>query len=59
VLPAGGRVGVLSLHWPRYPKATAKQVAVIAVYVGNGNLGRNFSVFEKSQERKTEQAYKT
>jgi hypothetical protein len=46
-LPIGGRVGVLSLHWPGYPKATAKQIAVVAVYVGNGNFGRTYAVFEK------------
>ena len=48
VLPIGGRVGVLSLHWPRYPKSRARQIAVMAVYVGNGNLGRTFAVFEKT-----------
>ena len=37
ILPIGARVGVLSLHWPRYPKAIARQVALVAVYVGNGN----------------------
>jgi hypothetical protein len=42
-----GRVGVLSLGWPRYPKDKAKQVAVVTVYVGNGNIGRTFAVFEK------------
>jgi hypothetical protein len=47
ILPIGGRVGVLSLHWPRYPKKLARQVAVVAVYVGNGNLGRTFAVFER------------
>jgi len=48
ILPVGGRVGILSLHWPRYPKKQARQVAVIAVYVGNGNLGRTFAVYEKT-----------
>jgi hypothetical protein len=47
VLPVGGRVGVLSLHWPRYPKASARQVALVSVYVGNGNVGRTYAVFEK------------
>lgn len=47
ILPIGGRVGILSLHWPRYPKKLARQVAVVAVYVGNGNLGRTFAVFER------------
>jgi hypothetical protein len=47
ILPIGGRVGVLSLHWPRYPKKLARQIAVVAVYVGNGNLGRTFAVFER------------
>jgi hypothetical protein len=41
VLPAGGRVGVLSLRWTRYPKDKAKQVVALAsVYVGNGDVGR-------------------
>jgi hypothetical protein len=53
VLPIGGRVGVLSLYWPRYPKATAKQVAVVAVYVGNGNLGRTYAVFERKATNAT------
>lgn len=48
VLPVGGRVGILSLHWPRYPKSRARQIYVGAVYVGNGNLGRTFAVFEKT-----------
>lgn len=47
ILPIGGRVGVLSLHWPRYPKKLARQIAVVAVYVGNGNLGRTFAVYER------------
>lgn len=47
ILPIGGRVGILSLHWPRYPKTKARQIALIAVYVGNGNLGRTFAVYEK------------
>jgi len=48
ILPIGGRVGILSLSWPRYPKAISRQVAVIAVYVGNGNLGRTFAVYERT-----------
>jgi hypothetical protein len=41
------RVGVLSMEWQRYPKHKVKEVAVVAVYVGNGNIGRTFAVFEK------------
>jgi hypothetical protein len=48
ILPIGGRVGILSLHWPRYPKAIARQVALVGVYVGNGNLGRTFAVYERT-----------
>lgn len=48
ILPIGGRVGVLSLHWPRYPKKMARQIAVVGVYVGNGNLGRTFAVYERT-----------
>lgn len=48
ILPVGGRVGILSLHWPRYPKTKARQIAVVAVYVGNGNLGRTFAVYERT-----------
>lgn len=48
ILPVGGRVGVLSYELPRYPKAKARQVAVMAVYVGNGNAGRTFAVFERT-----------
>jgi hypothetical protein len=47
ILPIGGRVGVLSLYWPRYPKKIARQIYVGAVYTGNGNLGRTFAVFER------------
>jgi hypothetical protein len=47
ILPVGGRVGVLSYEWPRYPKATARQVALVSVYVGNGNAGRTFAVYER------------
>jgi hypothetical protein len=47
LLPIGGRVGVLSMEWPRYPKEKAKQVALIGVYVGNGNIGRTYAVFER------------
>lgn len=49
ILPIGGRVGILSLHWPRYPKAISRQVAVVAVYVGNGNYGRTFAVYERTR----------
>lgn len=49
ILPIGGRVGILSMQWPRYPKSKARQIAVIAVYVGNGNIGRTFAVFEKTK----------
>jgi hypothetical protein len=48
ILPIGGRVGVLSLHWPRYPKTRARQIALAGVVVGNGNLGRWFAVFERT-----------
>lgn len=48
ILPIGGRVGVLSLHWPRYPKKMARQIAIIGVVIGNGNLGRWFAVFERT-----------
>lgn len=48
ILPIGGRVGILSLYWPRYPKTRARQIYVGAVYVGNGNLGRTFAVFERT-----------
>lgn len=48
ILPIGGRVGILSLGWPRYPKKFARQIAVVAVYVGNGNLGRTFAVYERT-----------
>lgn len=48
ILPVGGRVGVLSYELPRYPKDKARQVAVMAVYVGNGNMGRTFAVFERT-----------
>jgi hypothetical protein len=47
ILPIGGRVGVLSLYWPHYPKKLARQVYVGAVWTGNGNLGRTFAVFER------------
>jgi hypothetical protein len=48
ILPIGARVGILSMQWPRYPKATARQIALVAVYVGNGNIGRTFAVYEKT-----------
>jgi hypothetical protein len=48
ILPIGGRVGILSMHWPRYPKATARQIALVGVYVGNGNIGRTFAVYERT-----------
>jgi len=47
ILPIDGRVGILSLYWPRYPKKFARQVAIVGVLVGNGNLGRWFAVFER------------
>ena len=47
ILPVGGRVGILSMEWPRYPKATARQIAIIGVLVGNGNVGRWFAVYER------------
>jgi hypothetical protein len=48
ILPIGGRVGILSLGWPRYPKNQARQIAIIGVVIGNGNLGRWFAVFERT-----------
>lgn len=47
ILPVGGRVGVISYEWPRYPKAISRQVAVVSVYVGNGNRVRCFAVYER------------
>jgi hypothetical protein len=47
ILPVGGRVGILSMHWPRYPKAVARQIALVGVYVGNGNIGRTYAVYER------------
>jgi hypothetical protein len=49
ILPVGGRVGILSMERPRYPKATAGQMAIIGVLVGNGNVGRWFAVYERTQ----------
>jgi hypothetical protein len=40
ILPVGGRIGILSMEWPRYPKAMARQIAIVGVLVGNGNVGR-------------------
>lgn len=48
ILPVGGRVGILSLEWPRYPKSRARQIGIFGVTVGNGNLGRWYAVFEKT-----------
>jgi hypothetical protein len=48
ILPIGGRVGILSMGWPRYPKKKARQIAIIGVTVGNGNIGRWFAVFERT-----------
>ena len=48
ILPVGGRVGILSMEWPRYPKAMARQIAIIGVLVGNGNVGRWFAVYERT-----------
>jgi hypothetical protein len=48
ILPVGGRIGILSLGWPRYPKKIARQIAVVGVLVGNGNFGRTFAVFERT-----------
>jgi hypothetical protein len=47
ILPIGGRVGILSLHWPRYPKNISRQIAIVGVVIGNGNLGRWFAVYER------------
>ena len=49
ILPVGGRLGILSQSWPRYPKAMARQIAVVAVLVGNGNICRLFAVFERTR----------
>lgn len=49
VVPVGGRVGILSLGWPRYPKQRSRQIAVVGVYVGNGNAGRTFAVYERTK----------
>jgi hypothetical protein len=48
ILPIGGRVGILSMEWPRYPKENARQIAVVAVYVGNGNIARCYAVYERT-----------
>jgi hypothetical protein len=48
ILPISGRVGILSMEWPLYPKAMARQIAVVGVYVGNGNIGRTFAVYERT-----------
>jgi hypothetical protein len=48
ILPIGGRVGILSMHWPRYPKEQARQIALIGVVVGNGNIGRYYAVYERT-----------
>lgn len=48
VLRPGGRVGMLHYQLPRPPAKTARLVAVITVYVGFGNKGRCYSVFEKA-----------
>jgi len=48
ILPVGGRVGILSMEWPRYPKTRARQIAVVHVLVGNGNIGRTFAVYERT-----------
>jgi hypothetical protein len=48
ILPIGGRVGILSMHWPRYPKEQARQIALVGVVVGNGNIGRYYAVYERT-----------
>jgi hypothetical protein len=48
ILPVGKRVGILSMEWPRYPKASARQIAIVGVLVGNGNVGRWFAVYERT-----------
>lgn len=48
ILPKGGRVGILSMHWPRYPKTYSRQIALVGVVVGNGNIGRWFAVYERT-----------
>jgi hypothetical protein len=48
ILPVGGRVGILSMGWPGYPKNKARQIAIIGVTVGNRNIGRWFAVYERT-----------
>jgi hypothetical protein len=48
ILPVGGRVGILSMGWPRYPKDRARQIAIVGVLVGNGNIGRWYAVYERT-----------
>jgi hypothetical protein len=48
ILPVGGRVGILSMGWPRYPKEKARQIAIASVYVGNGNIARCYAVYERT-----------
>jgi hypothetical protein len=48
ILPIGGRVGILSMGWPRYPKTKARQIAIDGVLVGNGNIGRWYAVYERT-----------
>lgn len=48
ILPIGGRVGILSMGWPRYPKKKSRQIAIVGVLVGNGNIGRWFAVYERT-----------
>ncbi len=46
-LPVGCKVGILHYSPPRYPKDLAKFVACVAIFCGNGNRVRCFSVFSK------------
>jgi hypothetical protein len=48
ILPIGGRVGILTMNWPRYPKNRARQIAIVGVLVGNGNIGRWYAVYERT-----------
>lgn len=48
ILPIGGRVGTICLELPRPPKNNARLIAVFGVWVGFGNIGRTFAVFERT-----------
>jgi hypothetical protein len=46
-LVSGGKIGILHYMLPRFPKKHFEQIAIVNVYVGNGNRTRAFSVFER------------